>query len=201
MPNHWHFVVWPERDGDLPAFMQQVTNTHVKRWKEHRHEVGYGHLDQGRYECFPVETEDYFYQVVPYVERNALCANLVERAGTVALVELRRVEREDPAFPILSTWPLPRPTDWLQILLRWQFTHRCSRRRAPRAEVETRESTDRLAGRHSPEESSHGSAILRPGPCWSLDVRFVSPSPAHRVISPCPATIGIGGGLAKRTSR
>jgi len=23
MPNHLHFVVWPERDGDLPAFMQQ----------------------------------------------------------------------------------------------------------------------------------------------------------------------------------
>ena len=77
MPNHWHFVVWPERDGDLPAFMQQVTNTHVKRWKEHRHEIGYGHLYQGRYKCFPVETEDYFYQVVRYVERNALWANLV----------------------------------------------------------------------------------------------------------------------------
>src|SRR5208283_4600688 len=60
MPNHWHFVVWPERDGDLPAFMQQVTNTHVKRWKEHRHEIGYGHLYQGRYKCFPVEREDYF---------------------------------------------------------------------------------------------------------------------------------------------
>ena len=60
MPNHWHFVVWPERDGDLPAFMQQVTNTHVKRWKEHRHEIGYGHLYQGCYKCFPVETEDNF---------------------------------------------------------------------------------------------------------------------------------------------
>ena len=47
MPNHWHFVVWPERDGDLPAFMQHVTNTHVKRWKEHRHEIGYGHLYHG----------------------------------------------------------------------------------------------------------------------------------------------------------
>jgi len=34
-----------------------------------------------------------------------------------------------------------------------------------------------------------------------LDVRFVSPSPALGVVSPCPATIGIGGGLAKRTSR
>src|SRR5208282_5101871 len=55
MPNHWHFVVWPERDGDLPAFMQQVTNTHVKRWKAHRHEIGDGHLYQGRYKCFPVE--------------------------------------------------------------------------------------------------------------------------------------------------
>ncbi len=29
---------------------------------------------------------------------------------------LRRVEREDPAFPILSTWPLPRPTAWLQLV-------------------------------------------------------------------------------------
>src|SRR5271157_3651204 len=52
MPNDWHFVVWPERDGDLPAFMQQVTNTHVKRWKEHRHEIGYGHLYQRRYKSF-----------------------------------------------------------------------------------------------------------------------------------------------------
>src|SRR5208337_5286975 len=46
MRNHWQFVVWPERDGDLPAFMQQVTNTHVKRWKEHHDEIGYGHLSR-----------------------------------------------------------------------------------------------------------------------------------------------------------
>jgi putative transposase len=24
MPNHWHFVLWPEHDGDLPAFMQRL---------------------------------------------------------------------------------------------------------------------------------------------------------------------------------
>lgn len=80
MSNHWHFILWPENDGDLAAFMQQLTNTHVKRWKEHRHETGYGPLYQGRYKSFPVQTEDYFYQVVRYVERNALRANLVERA-------------------------------------------------------------------------------------------------------------------------
>ncbi len=70
-------------------------------------------------QVFPVETEDYFYQVyqvVRYVERKALRANLVERAGSWRWSSLRRVEREDPAFPILSTWPLPRPTDWLQLV-------------------------------------------------------------------------------------
>src|SRR5271157_4983805 len=96
MPNHWHFVVWPERDGDLPAFMQQVTNTRMKRWKEHRHEIGYGHLYQGRYKCFPVETEEYFYQVVRYVERNALRANLVERAESWRWSSLRRCEARRP---------------------------------------------------------------------------------------------------------
>ena len=90
LSNHWHAVVWPESDGDLSAFMQQITNMHVKRWKEHRHEVGYGHLCQGRYKCFPVETEGYFYQVVRYVERNAPCANLVARAEDWLWSSLRR---------------------------------------------------------------------------------------------------------------
>ena len=116
MPNHWHFVVWPEQDGDLAAFMQHVTNTHVKRWKEHRREIGYGHLYQGRYKCFPVETENYFYQVVRYVERNALRAKLVERAEEWRWSSLRRAEREDSNFSIISPWPLPRPADWLQIV-------------------------------------------------------------------------------------
>ena len=42
--------------------------------------------------------------------------DFVERAESWRWSSLRRVEREDPAFPILSTWPLPRPTDWLQIV-------------------------------------------------------------------------------------
>ena len=32
MPNHWHFVLWPEHDGDLAASMQRLTITHVRRW-------------------------------------------------------------------------------------------------------------------------------------------------------------------------
>jgi putative transposase len=109
-------VVWPEHDGELQAFMQPMTNMHVKRWKEHRHETGYGHLYQGRYRCFSVETEEYFYWLVRYVERNALRANLVARAECWLWSSLRRREREDPTFPILSSWLLPKPADWLEIV-------------------------------------------------------------------------------------
>ena len=77
MPNHWHLALWPEHDGDLSAFMQQMTNTHVKRWKQHFHETGYGHLYQGRFKSFAVQNDDYFYHVVRYVVRYALRANQV----------------------------------------------------------------------------------------------------------------------------
>ena len=35
---------------------------------------------QGRFKSFPVESDEHFYAVVRYVERNALRAGLVERA-------------------------------------------------------------------------------------------------------------------------
>ena len=116
MPNHWHFILWPEHDGDLPAFMQQLTNTHVKRWKQHRHETGYGPLYQGRYKAFSVETEGYFYQVVRYVERNALRANLVGRAESWRWSSLGQAAFDSPVFLPLSPWPEQRPADWLDIV-------------------------------------------------------------------------------------
>ena len=52
MPNHWHLVLWPEREDDLAWFMQKLTITHVRRWAEHRRRVGYGGVYQGRYKSF-----------------------------------------------------------------------------------------------------------------------------------------------------
>ena len=49
MPSHWHMLCWPEKDGELARFMQRLTVTHVRRWQEHRHYVGLGHVYQGRY--------------------------------------------------------------------------------------------------------------------------------------------------------
>lgn len=60
MPNHWHLVLWPEGAGDLGAFVQKLTITHVRNWQEHRRRVGYGHVYQGRYKSFPVEGDEHF---------------------------------------------------------------------------------------------------------------------------------------------
>lgn len=40
MSNHWHFVLWPENEGDLGAFMQQLTITHARNWQGNRRRVG-----------------------------------------------------------------------------------------------------------------------------------------------------------------
>jgi putative transposase len=113
MSNHWHMVLWPKHEGDLAAFMQKLTITHVRNWQENRRRVGYGHLYQGRYKSFPVEADDYFYQVTRYVERNALRANLVRRAQDWRWNSLwRRVHGAPEQQALLSPWPLPEPADW-----------------------------------------------------------------------------------------
>lgn len=113
MPNHWHFLLWPERDGQLPAFMQQLTTKHVRRWQLHRGAVGYGHVYQSRYKSFPVETDAHFYQVVRYVERNALRAGLVERAEDWRWSSLWRRRFGTPEQQrLLSDWPVALPRDW-----------------------------------------------------------------------------------------
>lgn len=81
MSNHWHMVLWPERDGELGAFMQKLTITHARNRQVYRRRVGYGHLYQGRYKSFPLEGDEHFYQVVRYVERNPLRAGLVSGAN------------------------------------------------------------------------------------------------------------------------
>ena len=48
MPDHWHLVVWPRKDGELSRFIGWLTLTHTQRWHAQRHATGSGHVDQGR---------------------------------------------------------------------------------------------------------------------------------------------------------
>ncbi len=114
MPNHWHLVVWPKEDGELSRFVGWLTLTHTQRWHAHRHSAGAGHLYQGRFKSFPIQTDDHFYTVARYVERNALRAKLVRRAEAWRWGSLYRwLHGSADQRQLLSAWPVARRPGWV----------------------------------------------------------------------------------------
>ena len=117
MPNHWHFVLWPKAAGELTSFLRWLTHTHTMRWHTHYHTSGTGHLYQGRFKAFPVEDGDRYFTVLRYVERNALRANLVERAEEWRYGSLWRRQFGSPEQQaLLSPGPLALPRNWRDLV-------------------------------------------------------------------------------------
>jgi putative transposase len=115
MPNHWHFVLRPDKTGQLTDFLRWLTHTHTMRWHAYHHSVGTGHLYQGRFKAFPIEEDDHFYTVVRYVERNPVRANLIAQAEAWRWSSLwRRTFGDSESRAILARWPLPCPRHWLE---------------------------------------------------------------------------------------
>jgi putative transposase len=114
MPNHWHLVVRPKTDKALGLWMGWVGVTHVRRYHEHYHSRGGGHIYQGRFKSFPVAEDDYFLTLCRYVEANPLRAGLVEEAQQWRWSGLwRRLQRRVPDDELaLSPWPVDRPRNW-----------------------------------------------------------------------------------------
>ena len=80
MKNHWHFVVRPRKDDEVTAFFRWLSHTHAMRCRVARNSVGWGHLYQGRFKAFPVQSGHHLREVCRYVERNALSAGAVKQA-------------------------------------------------------------------------------------------------------------------------
>lgn len=115
LPNHWHMVVWPKRGADdqVSEFFRWLTVTHTQRWHSHYHTSGSGHLYQGRFKSFPVESDEHLYAVLRYVERNAVRAALAERAEAWRWSSAWRYYHGDDAQrALLADWPILRPPDW-----------------------------------------------------------------------------------------
>ncbi len=127
MPNHFHLILWPRRDGDLGRWMQWVMTSHVRR--HHRRYGTSGHVWGGRFKSFPIqrrrvtvpdtqrggiEVGNPLLVVARYVERNPLRAGLVERAEQWRWSSLRwwGFPGECPDWADLSS--LERPGDWLR---------------------------------------------------------------------------------------
>jgi len=114
MPNHWHLLLQPNNDGDLSKFMGWLTMTHTQRWHVAHNSVGTGHLYQGRYKSFPVQTDGYFLTVCRYIERNPLRARLVLRAQDWKWGSLWRREYGTPEQRLLlAAWQTEKPNDYL----------------------------------------------------------------------------------------
>ncbi len=79
MPNHWHLVLHPNKDGDLGTFMHRLSNAHTRKVHARTNTNGNGHLYQGRYKAFLVDTDNYLLTLIKYVERNPVRAKLVTR--------------------------------------------------------------------------------------------------------------------------
>ncbi len=80
MPNHWHFVVRPESSDQVSEFFRRLTVMHTMRWHAHYKTGGTGHLYQGRFKSFPIQSDGHLLTVMRYVERNPVRANFTESA-------------------------------------------------------------------------------------------------------------------------
>ena len=110
MPNHWHFVVRPETSDQVSEFFRRLTVMHTMRWHAHYETGGAGHLYQGRFKSFPIQSDGHLLTVMRYVERNPVRANFIELAEvwqwSSAYARRQPVDErqwlaipEDPALP------------------------------------------------------------------------------------------------------
>ena len=117
MPNHWHLILYPKKDGDLSKFMSWVTNTHTRRWHSIKETIGQGHLYQGRYKSFIVQENEYLLQLFKYIEGNPLKAKLVEKAEDWKWSSLWRREQEDvEQRKLLDEWPINVPENYIDLV-------------------------------------------------------------------------------------
>jgi putative transposase len=117
MPNHWHLVLWPYEDGHLSQFMHRLTLTHTKRWHSFRGTSGSGHIYQGRFKSFPVQSDEHFLVVCRYVERNALRANMVDRAEHWQWSSLYYRSLPGRKGPLgISDGPIGFPDNWVELV-------------------------------------------------------------------------------------
>lgn len=114
MPNHFHLVLHPYKDGDLQKFMQWLTLTHTQRWHTINRTVGTGHLYQGRYKSFLIQGDKHLLTVIRYVERNPLRANLVKKIENWNFSSLsRRITNVPARQELLEKWPIETPQNYL----------------------------------------------------------------------------------------
>jgi len=118
MPNHFHLLLYPSTEGNIQRFMQWVTLTHTQRWHVKNKTVGSGHLYQGRYKSFIIQTDNHVLSVLRYIERNPLRAKLVrDLMKWKHSSYFRRAVGTTEQKKLLSKFPVDLPKNYSQFIL------------------------------------------------------------------------------------
>ena len=107
MPNHFHLVARAEAVGAVSEAMQWVQTSYVSRFRAKYGTTG--HIFQGRYKSFPIQSDEHLLGVMRYVERNPVHANLVGRAADWRWSSSRWRGRPND---LLDESPVPLGADW-----------------------------------------------------------------------------------------
>ncbi len=113
MPNHWHLLVYPTKDGTLSKGLQWLSTTHSRRYRTKTGTIGYGHLYQGRYKSFVITDDSHLMSVLKYIERNPvrakLCSSVQQwRWGSA----YRRQSPNQNERSLIAESPVPLPRDY-----------------------------------------------------------------------------------------
>lgn len=109
MPNHYHFVVRPQRSSNLSRWIHRIM-TKFNYYHQNRYTT-VGHLWQGPFKDFLIEDEYHLVNVLKYVEANPMRAGLASASAEWRWSSLS--ERFSARHYLLSDhFPITLPEDW-----------------------------------------------------------------------------------------
>jgi putative transposase len=76
MPNHYHFLIGVDKDGELSTFFQRLFNSYSQAFNRQQNRSGT--LFEGRAKSILVDETTYVYALVRYIHLNPVVAGLVK---------------------------------------------------------------------------------------------------------------------------
>ncbi len=116
MGNHWHLLLWPREDGDVSEFMRWMTLTHTQRWHAAHGTAGIGHVYQGRFKSFPVQSNEHYLTVLRYIESNPVRARIVKNSREWQYSSLAIRNGADKEDLKISAGPVRVPERWNRLV-------------------------------------------------------------------------------------
>ena len=148
MPNHFHALIQPQREGALSAYLQWVQGRYACDLRSLTNTVGHGHVFQRRFWNSAIEDTRHFLSVLRYIEANPVRSALVTHAASWAWSSAAL--RGSPRADLLDPLPCELPENWLAIVNGPQPLPELLALRQPVRPGRPVEATKSLVGRRDP---------------------------------------------------